>query len=233
MGKLKKGGVNEKAVDARAAKETAKSSKKEKEAKEREDAEWRAAGEGKLTKAQQEKERKAAAAADAAKKKAEAKALAAAEEAELSKIGKKKPVAKVTNYQLQKQRESDAKARASTAEEDAAAKKRVVSEDAYAALVETENVNRVTEGEEARSVTDAISLLGIAGGKSLDVDAHPERRQKAAHAAFEEQEIARLRQEKPGLRTSQYKEMAWKSWLKAPSNPNNQAALAAKSSSGA
>lgn len=50
---------------------------------------------GKLTKAQQDKERKSAAAAEAAKKKAEAKALAAAEEAELAKIGKKPAKPKV------------------------------------------------------------------------------------------------------------------------------------------
>lgn len=46
MGKLKKAGVNEKAVDARVAKETAKASKQDKEAKQKEDADWAAAGEG-------------------------------------------------------------------------------------------------------------------------------------------------------------------------------------------
>jgi hypothetical protein len=46
MGKLKKAGVNEKAVDARVAKETAKASKKEKELKQKEDADWVTAGEG-------------------------------------------------------------------------------------------------------------------------------------------------------------------------------------------
>lgn len=42
-------------------------------------------------------------------------------------------------------------------------------------LLQSENVNRQAEGEAARSVTDAISLLGVSGGKSPDVDAHPER----------------------------------------------------------
>ena len=42
----------------------------------------------------------------------------------------------VTSHQLQKSREADAKMRAAAAEEDAAAKKRLVSEDAYAALVD-------------------------------------------------------------------------------------------------
>ena len=42
----------------------------------------------------------------------------------------------VTSHQLQKSREADAKTRAAAAKEDAAAKKRLVSEDAYAALVD-------------------------------------------------------------------------------------------------
>ena len=49
---------------------------------------------------------------------------------------------------------------------------------------------------------------------------------KSAHLAFEETEIARLKEEKPGLRSSQYKELAFKAWQKSPSNPLNQAALA-------
>lgn len=70
----------------------------------------------------------------------------------------------VTNYQLQKQRESDAKARASTAEEDAAAKKRVVSEDAYAALVEVgchtvyTTARRLTEAETWQTAVVALLL---------------------------------------------------------------------------
>lgn len=99
MGKLKKG-VNEKAVDAKVAKESAKGAKKENDAKQQEDADWAAAGDGKLTKAQQAKEKQAAAAAEAAAKRAEAKRLAAAEEAELAKIGKKKEKPKVPQLWL-------------------------------------------------------------------------------------------------------------------------------------
>ena len=51
---------------------------------------------------------------------------------------------------------------------------------------------------------------------------------KAAHQAFEETEIARLKEEKPGLRNSQYKDLAFKAWQKSPLNPLNQAALAAQ-----
>lgn len=77
-----------------------KVSKKEKEAKQQEDADWAAAGDGKLTKAQQAKEKQAAAATEAAKKRAEAKRLAAEEEAELAKIGKRKEKAKARRHIL-------------------------------------------------------------------------------------------------------------------------------------
>ena len=45
---------------------------------------------------------------------------------------------------------------------------------------------------------------------------------KAAFAAFEEREIARLKDEHPGLKLSQYKERAFSAWQKSPENPANQ-----------
>ena len=51
------------------------------------------------------------------------------------------------------------------------------------------------------------------------MDAHPERRMKTAHLAFEERRLKELQMEKPGLKRSQYKEMIWKEWLKSPENP--------------
>lgn len=41
-------------------------------------------------------------------------------------------------------------------------------------------------------------------------------------------QVAKLREEKPGLRSSQYKDLAWKRWLKSPLNPKVQAALRAQ-----
>jgi hypothetical protein len=48
------------------------------------------------------------------------------------------------------------------------------------------------------------------------------RRLKAAFAAFSEATLPELRQDKPGLKQSQYKEMIWKLWQKAPTNPLNR-----------
>lgn len=36
--------------------------------------------------------------------------------------------------------------------------------------------------------------------------------------------LAALQEEKPGLKRQQYKELLWKSWQKAPENPQNAAA---------
>ncbi|XP_023227158.1 coiled-coil domain-containing protein 124-like [Centruroides sculpturatus] len=83
-----------------------------------------------------------------------------------------------------------------------------------------ENVNRLRfEGEEARNIEEAISILSI---KSPNVDQHPERRMKAAFQAYESVNLPRLKAENPNLRLSQLKQMLKKDWMKSPENPFNQ-----------
>ena len=88
------------------------------------------------------------------------------------------------------------------------------------ALEENPNLlelERRKEGEvQARSVEEAITVLG---GASAPVDRHPEKRMKAAYAAFEERELPRLKAENPHLRMSQLKQMLRKEWMKSPENP--------------
>ena len=43
-----------------------------------------------------------------------------------------------------------------------------------------------------------------------------------ARSEYEEREIARLKDENPGLKLSQLKERAFASWQKSPENPKNQ-----------
>jgi hypothetical protein len=43
--------------------------------------------------------------------------------------------------------------------------------------------------------------------------------------AFEEAELPKLKEEKPGLTLNQYKDMIWKLWKKSPDNPLNQVCL--------
>ncbi|THD27969.1 Coiled-coil domain-containing protein 124-A [Fasciola hepatica] len=86
------------------------------------------------------------------------------------------------------------------------------------------NVNRMeVDGLEARNVEEAIAVLSTNDGSTTDLDRHPERRLKAAYAAYEEKMMPVLREENPGLRNSQLKQMIFKMFQTAPENPKNQA----------
>ncbi|XP_038571516.1 coiled-coil domain-containing protein 124 [Micropterus salmoides] len=85
-----------------------------------------------------------------------------------------------------------------------------------------ENVNRIIPEEgtvEARTIEDAIAVLSTG---PEDLDQHPERRMKAAFAAYEEASMPRLKMENPNMRLSQLKQLLKKEWMKAPENPLNQ-----------
>lgn len=85
-----------------------------------------------------------------------------------------------------------------------------------------ENVNRIIPDEgtvEARTIEDAIAVLSMG---PEDVDHHPERRMKAAFAAYEEVNMPLLKKENPNMRLSQLKQLLKKQWMKAPENPLNQ-----------
>ncbi len=72
---------------------------------------------------------------------------------------------------------------------------------------------------EARTVDEAIAVLSVGQEPK---DSHPERRMKAAYAAYEERELPRLKEENPNLRMSQLKQLLRKEWMKSPENPMNQ-----------
>lgn len=75
----------------------------------------------------------------------------------------------------------------------------------------------------ASGIDDALDALALTtGGQGKEIDRHPERRLKAAYAAFEERRIPELKQEHPGLRLGQMKEMIRKEFEKSPENPMNQ-----------
>ncbi|CAH8846846.1 unnamed protein product [Trichobilharzia szidati] len=83
------------------------------------------------------------------------------------------------------------------------------------------NPNRIeTEGLEARTVEEAISILSL--GNEGDIDKHPEKRLKAAYQAFEERMMPQLKAENPSMRHSQLKQMIFKMFQTSPENPKNQ-----------
>ena len=63
------------------------------------------------------------------------------------------------------------------------------------------------------------------------VDKHPEKRMKAAYAAYEETHLPQLKVENPNMRLSQLKQMLRKNWMKSPANPINQAFMEAEANS--
>ena len=79
----------------------------------------------------------------------------------------------------------------------------------------------------ASGIENALELLDLttrdsttSANRDADkLDRHPERRLKSAYAAFEEREMPKLKEENPGLRLSQLKQMLQKMWKKSPENP--------------
>lgn len=223
----KKISENPKAVESRERKANSKKESQVHEKAKAEDDFWQDAGEGAKSKASKKKDEQAKQREDAAAKKAEAKQLAAEEDAAMAKLAKKAPKkanseTKVTSHQLQLQQEADKKAQEANAAESAKAKNRVVTADSYSQLVDSQNVNRDADDAGARSVTEALSVLGVQESE----DKHPERRMKAAFAAYKDRQLPIVKEEKPGLKQSQYQDMIFKSWQKSPENPLIRAQLA-------
>ena len=65
---------------------------------------------------------------------------------------------------------------------------------------------------DASGVDEALAALGLSDKDGGGDEKRPEKRMKAAWAAFQERELPELKQEKPGLRINQYKEMLWQRW---------------------
>ncbi|KAJ1887138.1 hypothetical protein LPJ66_009271 [Kickxella alabastrina] len=166
-------------------------------------------------------------------KKQEADALLRAEEREIEKSAAAKTgPAKLAPVQPKRQPVLRG------AEKKAAAKE--------AAIEEIEHVHRPMETFAASNIDDALDLFdnihistnddeaaaAVDGaqarksGMGAVIDRHPERRAKAAYPAYLERELEIMKVEHPGLRQLQMRELIWKSWLKSPENPMNQAQVA-------
>lgn len=226
----KKMGVNSKAEEARARKSATESERKEREARQKEEHYWREA-EGPKSRAAKKKEEEAEKRAEALARKAEARRLAELEEKDLDKAMKKPdkkanrvaiPVPKVTEAELQRRKEEEQAEMAKKAEEVKKKQARTANEEEYERVVLVSNTNRDDSIIEARSVEEALAQMTVAD--NLPVDRHPEKRLKASFKAFEEAELPKLKEEKPGLTHNQYKDMIWKLWKKSPDNPLNQVA---------
>ncbi|RWS15339.1 hypothetical protein B4U79_10586 [Dinothrombium tinctorium] len=196
--------TNSKAVEARVRKEEKRRAELERIEKEKEDAYWKDDDKHVLRKVtrKEEREKKRQEIAD---RKASNKAVYK-EEMESLQSSKCQSSTKMTRAQI-----------ATFVDRSTDKPKSVKTPDQ---LPIEENVNReIVEGEVARSVTEAIAILGV---KESDADRHPEKRMKAAYLAFEEKNLPILKAENPNLRLSQIKQLLKKEWMKSPENPMNQ-----------
>jgi hypothetical protein len=207
-------GQNTKAVEAKARKATVQKAQEEKKKKAQEDAYWED-DDKQLAKKQNRKDEKEKKRLEQLERKQINKQLAE-EEVVVEKKSTQAP-AKITQAQIQAERERrEAAARKSAA---AVGTPKVPKP----APVE-ENLNRLTApDEEARTVDEALKMLKVVeDSPSVIVDKHPERRVKAAYAAFEEARMPQVKAENPSLRLTQLKQLIFNEWKKSPENPMNQ-----------
>mmetsp|Transcript_45603 Transcript_45603/g.87208 ORF Transcript_45603/g.87208 Transcript_45603/m.87208 type:complete len:146 (+) Transcript_45603:447-884(+) len=134
----------------------------------------------------------------------------------------KNEAVKVTAAQRAEKREEEAKAFNELLDQKAKQQRRELHVEDYGRLVDTENHNRADGLLEATGIDAAVSAMEATSLSPSESEAHPERRRKAAYAAFEDRMMRELKSEQPGLKLSQYKEMIFKMWKKAPDNPMNQ-----------
>ncbi|CDK26730.1 unnamed protein product [Kuraishia capsulata CBS 1993] len=75
---------------------------------------------------------------------------------------------------------------------------------------------------EASGIDDALGALSLISKDGDEIDRHPERRVKAALAAFSERRLPEIKSENPGLRKQQLEQLVYKEFQKSPENPMNQ-----------
>ncbi|OJD36303.1 uncharacterized protein BKCO1_12000124 [Diplodia corticola] len=189
------------------------------------------AGGGENSKKAQGQARKAEAAAG--KKEAEGRVKAAAEDAEWSKGSKSNSKAeaaaakkaeadrkKAEKDALLREEEASLPAKGPSKNKTAQKKTRAGGlDDALGALDAPAKKGPTLN---ATGIDNALDALSLGTGKSDDkVDRHPERRFKAAYAAYEEQRLEEMKDEK-GLRRNQKIDQIRKEFEKHPDNPFNQ-----------
>lgn len=216
------GGVNSKAQEGRERKAAQKEVKKrgEEERREaRETQEWAVGAKTRSARQAQEEERRN----EKSEKRRERERLEAEEAAELAKLKPLKP--------LPKEKSSGGAARGSNGAA-LCARQPSPAQSATSTTASSSKGSREpsiaasddTPMYSASNIDDALFLLDGSAGTPRPgaVERHPERRAKAAFAAYEAREMPILRLEHPGLRLSQLRERLHRMWLKAPENPFNQ-----------
>jgi len=90
-------------------------------------------------------------------------------------------------------------------------------------LDDTPSTSKAAPALNASNIDDALDALSLtATPDAQKIDRHPERRFKAAYAAYEARRLPELEVEQKGLRRNQRIEVIRKEFEKSPENPFNQ-----------
>jgi len=222
--------MNRKAAEAKAIADAAKQERQKKEAKEAEDAKWNITDKKELDAIRKRKEQQEKADGEK-RRKAEQKLLF--EKDQESYVGKNSQTKQQSTKKLSKAEIQarlllkNMKPAAPTAPSDGPGgatiqqnfddvnynklRKEVVKSDR---LEGRDNV-------EAKDVDEALELF-----EKEDIDVNPEKRRKAAFEAYLSTNLPRIKEDKPGLRLNQYKNMLFKEFQTSKENPVYAAQLA-------
>ena len=198
-------GTNSKAEEGRARKAAAKEAEKEKQRAEKQKLEDKKWEEGK-----KDDSRKRAEEAKRLEKLIKKQELRAIEQQEEKELAKYKPVKSSGNKTPQLTTSSSSTFKSMSLN--------------WSLSASDDGSSVTTEAYSASNIDDALLLLESANtsASSMVIEKHPERRVKAAFAAYEARELPKLKAENPGLRHTQLMERLHKMWQKAPENPFNQ-----------
>jgi len=212
-------GSHPKALAKRESKAEQSAAKQSEDNKRKEDAKWADDDKG-LAKKNQRKEEKDKKAAEALAKRQELKRMEEEEKASLTCKGDMPP-AKVSQYQIQLEREKKEAA--------ALAMARGVPLDRRVTNAPTlvENLNRHEDADvevvTASGLDNIMSGLGFGASPTAAPPSAggPKVSMAAAYKAFEEQRMPSLKKEFPNMKLSQLKQKLRKEWQRCPSNPLN------------
>lgn len=220
--------TNEKASAARERKANQKAEEVAGKKKADDDAYWADEGSTKKEKraaeeAAKQKEKAAKAAAKKALEEKDQKELAAMKLAKSAKDAMR--VSKVTQSDIEvlKQQRKEQ-------EEEEEETRRLAALRIIKAPVLTRNVNQDIRDEEAKmseggkvlSASNIDDALKVTSSVAQKTDRHPEKRLKYAYRKYEDKRMPEMREDYPDLKFSQWKNMIWEEWQKAPENPLNQ-----------
>jgi len=225
---------NPKATEAKARKEDVKNQKEKAQKKAAADALWVDEGSTASEKRKAEKEQKRI--ADLAKVQ-QKKALIAKEEAEL---GKGKPSKRQENEKMSRSKILSIQERESERKQQEEVIERLKEDNIVPQLELEENINQIRAKQkaadrerygadgivDARGIDEAVGVRStmISDAVAVKVDKHPEKRMKAALAAYEEKTMPLLKAAHPTLKHTQLHDLMFKQWQKATENPLNQQA---------